>query len=199
MKLQNLVSFVIALSMLGACRSSWYPHRFAPAPLEVSLDSPRVEDAKGRALVTVLGIRREDFSKRSPAQVEIRMRVENAGERKLAVQPESFRLVSATLEDFGAPYVVGLPDQPLAKDQSAVFEVQFALPDGKEPNDLGLAGLNLKWEVDFEGERVGTGITFERRNESYPYTWYHDPFYAPYGDPWCVHSHMTVIGHAHDD
>ncbi|MCE9594154.1 MAG: hypothetical protein K8S98_08170 [Planctomycetes bacterium] len=189
---------VVSLGLVGACRSSWYAYRFAPAPLEVALDSPRAPDAKGRALVTVLGIRRADEKAGTPARVEVRMRLENAGTRKLAVVADSFRMVSSSLEDFAAPSFDALPAEPLAQNESAVFEVAFALPGGNGPEELGLAGLNLRWEVDFEGERVGTGITFERRPEPYPYGWYHDPFYDSWGAG-CFQSHVTVIGHAHDD
>lgn len=191
-------SLVVSLGLVGACRSSWYSYSFAPAPLEVALDSPRAADAKGRALVTVLGIRRADEKAGTPARVEVRMRLENAGSRKLAVVADSFRMVSSSLENFAAPTFSALPTEPLARNESAVFEVAFPLPDGKGPEALGLAGLNLRWEVDFEGERVGTGITFERRTDPYPYGWYHDPFYDSWG-PGCFHSRVTVIGHAHDD
>lgn len=198
MKLLSHASIVAALALVSACRSAWYPYRFAPAPLEVSLDTPRAPDAKGRALVTVLGIRREDHGAHRPDQVEVRMRVENSGARKLTIHRDSFRLVTATMEDLGEPFVVGLERDDLATGESAVFDVHFGLTSGKKPSELGIDGLNLKFEVDFEGELVGTGITFERRDEPYPYYW-HDPFYGPFYDPWCVHTHVGVVGHARDD
>lgn len=194
---------VLLLATLGACQSAWYPHRFGPAPLDISLDSERVTEARGRALVTVLGIRRADSSAGTPERVEVRMRLENTGARTLAVVPESFELVSAALESFQPPSFSGLPSAPLAQGESATFEVYFPLPEGSTADRMGLAGLNLKWLVDFEGERVGTGVTFERRVDPYPYAyWYYDPFYGPYYwpyyDPWCFHSHVT-IGYGHED
>ncbi len=191
------LSLALVFALLGACQSSWYPYRFVPAPLEVRLDAPNDAEAQGRALITVLGVHRADAKHgRALARVEIRMRLENAGQKPMKVEPESFSLVAATLESFGRAEFSDLPKDPIAKGQSAVFEIYFALPDGKSPDDIGFNGLNLKWDVSFDGVRVGTGVSFERAREPYwDPGWYGDPFYEPF----CVHTHFAIVGHAHDD
>ena len=52
--------------------------------------------------------------------------------------------------------------EPIERGETGVYDVEFELPEGRELDDYDLAGLNFKWEVDFGGQRVLSGLTFER-------------------------------------
>lgn len=150
-------SALLALTPLAAgCASEWYSYSYAPMPAEVPFGSADQPRDQGRALVTVLGIHRADSSTQRPAQVEFRMRLENQGQSTLRPLPDTFKLVTAGLEEFAKPVFIGMPAEPLRAGQSATFEIHFPLPAGKEPGDLGLMGLNLNWELEFEGGRRWT-------------------------------------------
>lgn len=195
-RLASIVA-VAALLSCSACTSTWYPYRFSPAPLEVSLASPNDAQAQGRALVTVLGIRRPAEGR--PASVDARMRLENFGDKAMTFVADSPRLVTAGLEAFEPAEPSGLDERALAKGEHAVFELRFPLPRGKDHDDLNLQGLNLKFAVDFEGERVTTGVTFERvvsPYRGYPYGYYDDPFW---GGP-STHVHVGLgVGFTTED
>ncbi len=106
--------------------------------------------------------------------------------------------MSAGLDDFAPARVDGAPAQALASGASAIFEVAFPLPDGKEVDDLDMAGLNLSWAVEFGAERVTTSVTFERRPElQRHWGWYDDPFWF-HDSRSCLHVGAQV-GFARDD
>jgi hypothetical protein len=58
---------------------------------------------------------------------------------------------------------------PIERGGVGLYDVEFELPAGQTPSDYDLDGLNLKWEVDFGGKRVLSGITFERVLGGYDY------------------------------
>jgi hypothetical protein len=149
---------LFATALAAGC-ASHYAHRFAPAPVEVDLFVDGDADAQARGLVTVKGIRRPDDGHN--ATVEARLRIENLGSKPALLAAESLSLVSADLRDMGKARVTPAP-QPIERGEIGVYDVEFELPEGRELDDYDLAGLNFKWEVDFGGERVLSGLTFER-------------------------------------
>jgi hypothetical protein len=46
--------------------------------------------------------------------------------------------------------------------ESAVYDLAFAVPEGRRASDLDLSGLNLRFTVRFGEHRVTTGATFQR-------------------------------------
>jgi len=188
--LQRLV-LVSTAALLVSCTSSWYGHRFVPAPIEVELSVEGEPTAQARALVSVRGIRRAVPKEQQPVQLEARMRIENLGESPVALEEEGLELVAADLQSFGRARVTPPPGAPIAPGDSVVYDIVFPLPAGKDLKEFDLRGLNLKWVVSFDGRRTTTGITFERFVP--PRDYYGDPFYPR------THIGVGFVGHFHDD
>jgi hypothetical protein len=167
---------LLGLLALGSCQGPWYSARFLPAPLEVQLAAEGEPSAQARALLTVVGIRRAADGQ--PAQVVVRLRLDNMGDARLALVPEGFDCVTSDLVSMGAPSLDADPGEPLASGESRTWTAAFPVPAGRTPEDLDWRGLNLKWTVDFEGRRVTTGVTFDRVYDR----GYYDPYYDPYWD-----------------
>jgi len=166
------------LAPLAGCESPWYSARFAPAPLEVELAAEGEPSAQARALLTVVGIKRAADGQ--PAQVVVRVRLDNLGESTLALVPESLECVSGDLVSMGAPTLDQDPGQALARGESRVWTASFPMPPGRTPEDLDWRGLNVKWTVAFGERRVTTGVTFDR-------------VFGGYGDPyWGAPAGMSV-------
>ncbi len=158
MKSAAVASLAAAAVLMTGC-ATHYSHRFAPAPVEVELYPDDQPEARARGLVTIGGIRRPADGRGSV--VEVRIRIENIGQVPVALLADSLRLVSADLRDLGAATVVPAPE-PLAAGQNGVYDVGFELRAGRTPQDYDLQGMNLKFDVDFAGTAVMTGITFDR-------------------------------------
>ena len=155
----------LALLLAPAC-STYYDHRFTPAPVDVDLSRDQADvDARARGLVTVVGIRKPDDGR--GAVVEVRLRVENLGAQPVELVPDSLVLVSADLREMGQATVVPDP-APIAQGEQGTYQVEFELPSGKTLRDYDLQGLNLKFEVDYGDQRVMHGITFDRYGGLYP-------------------------------
>ena len=149
---------LLPLLALGSC-STYYEHRFAPAPIDLDLSLGEQSDARARGLVTVRGIRRPADGR--GAVVEALLRIENLGPTPVELVTETLSLVSADLRELGRPAV--RPDPaPLGQGVSENYELEFELAPEASPRDYDLQGLNLKFEVDFGGQRVMHGITFDR-------------------------------------
>jgi hypothetical protein len=150
----------LALLLAVGC-SSHYPHVFYPAPLEVEQGIEGNPQAQARALVSILGIRRPDKKLGRTAQVEVRLRLENLGATPLELVADSLTLVAADLRAFDGALLRPEPD-PIPQDGVRVYDLLFPFPSGEGPDDYDLKGINLGWSVDFGGQRVKTGVTFER-------------------------------------
>lgn len=138
--------------------------------MEVEVAAASVPGAQVRTLVSVLGIARESAAGRD--QAEIRMRLENLGNVPATLVESGLSLVSADLQSFGPGELVGPSDMTVPPGGNAVFDVHFALLDGKKPSKLDLSGLNLRWTLDFAGTSVTAGATFQRQ-----YVEVYDPGY----------------------
>ena len=169
----------LALSLLGGCTSPWYSARFVPAPLEVELSADGEPPAQARALLTVVGIRREADGE--PAAVVVRLRLDNMGSSPLALVEEGFDCVTGDLISLAQVRLDPAPGEPLGRDESRTWTATFPMPAGRRVEDLDWRGLNLKWTVDFDGRRVGTGVTFDRAFG-----------YDPYWDSGYPHTQLSV-------
>jgi hypothetical protein len=169
----------IAAAVLASC-STFYDIHFVPAPIEARIADDTSADAVARALVSVSGVRRPDSEHRQPARFELRMRIENLGKQALEIEPDSFELVSADLQPFGAPQFQPVPDRALGPNESIAFDLAFPVPDGSSIDNYDLRGLNLKWAVRMGDKRVISGVSFQRFIAP-AYYGYYDPFYPGWG------------------
>lgn len=151
-------ALIAVLALTTGC-STYYDHRFAPAPVETDLYVDDEPDSRARGLLTVVGIRRPADGR--GALVEARMRIENLGANPVALVPDTLSLVSADLQEMGRALVSPLPE-PIAQGEHGTYLIDFELSEGRTPSDYDLQGLNLKFEVDFGGQRVLMGVTFDR-------------------------------------
>jgi hypothetical protein len=160
MKLLAL-SCVLAALAASACQSSRdYRLDYTPAPLEVEVGSSAVTGSQVRALATITRVRKQDGDR--PAEVQVRMRLENLGSVAGTLVADGFALVSADLVPFGPPSIRPPGDVQLAVGVPTTVDVAFPFPADKEYKHIDWSGLNLRFVVAFEGTRVTTGATFSR-------------------------------------
>ena len=155
---------------LGACATStWYSIHYAPSIVEVPLSADSVPGSQVRALATVLGVARAGDGR--PDRVHVSLRIENLGTVEARVPADGFGLVGGDLAAFEPARLRGeAPTVP--PGQSALVEVWFPLPAGRNVDLVAWNGLNLRFAVEFQGTRVTTGATFTRLD--WPY-WYDAP------------------------
>lgn len=166
------VAGALAAACLASC-ATYYEARFEPAPAEARIEAEEAPGVLGRALATVRGIRRPD-SEHATARAEVALRVENVGREPLQVAPESFELVTADLQVFGAGIVRPSPVDALAPGDVRSLEVEFPFPAGVGYHDVDLSGLVLRWALNSGERRLVVSTRFERRRyDASPY------FYGP--------------------
>ena len=166
--MKTLVS-IAAVALLGtSCGSTWYSHKFLPAPIEAPVQIEDDDSAQARVLVTVMGIRRADKQAGTPIQVEARMQVENLGSTPALLVVEGLALRASDLTEFDTAVVTPPQPEALAQGEQALYEIAFPIPPDKEFGDIELRGLHLSWELSFGDRTVTTGVTFERREQMSP-------------------------------
>ncbi len=163
--LRRVARAIPALAAAAAtlCGCSVYDSRYLyePRPVDVQTRKPGADDVEpARTLVTVVGVRREDSRSQLPASVEVRLRVENTSPFPVAFDPGSLALFSAGLERFPDPIVRPEGSITVAPAGSAVVEAFFPFPDGRDPDDLDLSGLNLRWTLEVGGHAVTSSASF---------------------------------------
>ena len=128
----RIPSVVLAVfaALLASC-STFYDARFVPAPLEMALEDTATPELSGRALISVVGIRRADRHARTPAQFEVILRLENQGSLPFSVDPTAFELVTADLQSFKGARVRPEPPPTVEQGGTAQLEVTFPLPEGR--------------------------------------------------------------------
>ncbi len=155
-------------AVLGGC--SGYDHRyvFLPGPIDVEAAVPGVEGVEpARTLVSVVGVRKADPKAGLPESVEVRLRVENTSPVDIRFDPASLQLVSAGLERFPDPIVQPMRGVTLAPGESAQVDAWFPFRADERPTEMDLSGLNLRWTIVIEGQRVTSSASFQRRPDAY--------------------------------
>lgn len=175
--MKHLLPLLALLLFTQGCASTWHPHNFLPAPLEVPVGIEGEAAAQASVLLTVQGIRRADRKAGTPTQVEVLLLLENLGETAAWLDLEQLSLVTSDLVAFGSPRVDPPQAELLSRGEQALFAVSFPLPAGKQLDDLDLRGIHLKWVVVFGDREVTTGVTFDRRQRAWVYGAYGSPFY----------------------
>jgi len=160
--MKRLLQVCALLALASGCASTWYPHAFEPAPLEVAVGIEGEAAAQASVLLTVRGIRRADREAGTPVQVEVLLRLENLGETPALLDLGELSLETLSREVFGAPLVDPPVAEPLARGEQAQFAASFPLPADREFAELDLSGMLLHWVVEFGDRRVTTEVTFER-------------------------------------
>ena len=101
------------------------------------------------------------------------MRLENLGRVPVRLEQPSLELLSGDFDPFGPAQIVSAdPQLPpiLGPGESANYELRFPMPGGRHPDSVNFAALNLRFTLDFDGERVTTGVQFLRAyRDGYPY------------------------------
>jgi hypothetical protein len=150
---------LLLCALAGGCRSTYYDARFGPVTNEVRVAT---EDGQGQArvLISVRGVRRA--SDGEPPSAELRVRLENLGTRDFLLEQPSLELLCGDLLPFGPARVLSNAAPQVTPGTSGIYELRFPMPGGRSPDEVNFSGLNLRFTLDFAGERVTTGMQFER-------------------------------------
>lgn len=147
-------AWLLSCALLASCSSSpWRAYRYEPSPLETQIASEQLPNATVRALVSVVGIARDDDS------VVVKLRLENLGNRAARLDDAQLSLVSADLVAFGRAQVTPVP-VTLEHGKGETYELTFPPPE-QGIAKIDLHGLNLRFGVDFDGTLVTAGATFQ--------------------------------------
>lgn len=166
---------LLPLVLLAAC-SSYYGYEYAPAPLEAEVRPRSDAEPAGRVLLTVRGVRKADDGR--PAEVELRIRVENLGAAPFSLDTDDLVLLTADLRPLDAPRIEPGPNPRVGPGEVVTLDLYFPFAPGDDPEELDMSGLNVRWTVRFDDHVTTSTSTFER--------------WVPgrYGDPW-YHSHFS--------
>ncbi len=157
-----------AAALAAGC--SVYDHRFdyQPGPLDVAAPVPGAADQQPvRVLVSVMGVRRAGSDVEMAATVEVRLRIENFSDADVLIDPATFALFSADLQQFPAGHSVPAEPLQLLPRQSAVITTYFPFPEGKVPGPYDLNGLNVRWTLYVGDRPVTSSASFSRLPEAY--------------------------------
>jgi hypothetical protein len=147
---------------LAGC--SVYDTRYAYKPMTATVEAP-VPGAGGTGppvtLVQIVGVRRADERSQLPASVQVRLKVQNASATAVAFDPASLVLAGAGIDRFPDPVLRPAEVTALAPAESAEFEAYFPLPGGREPGDLDLSALRVRWQLDVGARAVDSIAAFE--------------------------------------
>ena len=177
--MKALFALLALLPILGGCNSTWYSHRFTPAPLEVPIGLDDQPSAQASVLLTVRGIRRAVPETGEPAEVEVLLRIENLGSTPALLDAQSLSLVTADLVPFDSARLDPAVPPLVAQGDQIVHTIRFPLPPGTVFSDLDWRSMHLRWTIIFDERRVTTGVTFERLMPQ----WSHSPYSPLYPYP----------------
>src|SRR5262245_55626578 len=126
----------VALFCAAGCQSPYYSAQFLPSTNEIPVGVPEREDAKVRTLVSIRGVLRADTKTGAPAQVELRMRIENLGNVPCTLEQHSMQLLTGDLEPFEAAQISS-PDPPvIAPGATSNFVIYFPMPGKRHPDQV---------------------------------------------------------------
>jgi len=156
-----VMGMVLAAGGCSQPYASGYTYYPQPATVEVL---PREEKQRSplMALVSVLGVHKEDQQQRIPYSVVVRMRFEIVGQSKVTFDPATLELVTGTLREFQRPRVTPPGLVTLAPGDRKVFTAYFPFPPGASVSDMNLRNLRLRWEVNIDSTPVIQTVVFER-------------------------------------
>lgn len=161
----NINSFRVAcctaLLGLGACAlPRYYDIRYTP--VEIPIAAEAVAGSKLRVLATVIGIARADADTDHPAQVEVRMRLENLGFVEGRLLTDGLSLVTADLVAFEPGRIASGGEVIVPAGEARTVEIVFDDAGGHRIDEIDLDGLNLRFFVMFADSKMVAGATFSR-------------------------------------
>ncbi len=168
--------------LLGGCTTYVEGYHYLPRPAVALVPATQPsQPPPSAAIVSVIGVHREDRSAGIPESVEVRMRLENNGPETVVFDPRTMELLDGGLMEFPPPVV--RPPQPvtLGPSQAVVVGAFFPFPPGHSYKNTDLESLQLRWRVQIGGSEVGQAADFRRMIRLYNYYPYPDYGYPPYG------------------
>lgn len=165
--------------------------RYRPSLSSVTV--PLGEDGAASTLVSVLGL--VPAQGEMPAGIEVRLRLDNHGERALRLEASDLELVKADLTSLGRAELMPAGPVVVAPGKDATVSAVFAVPPELKPNAEALRALNLRIGVSIGGRTYASSVTFdriERDRAHYYYAAYDYWPYAGFGAPVVIvhHHHM---------
>lgn len=165
---------LLAGLMVGCLGTYYSAYRYKPRPVARIVPAPeQSEQAAGRVLASIIGVRRATGDIPHPASVEVRLRIENRGDQTITLLPASLELVTAGLRDFPQPAIEPSPPITIPPGHTQTITAYFPFPAGAEPEAFDLGGLNLSWRLRIDGRTIQQSVTFTRReldDDDYPRT-----------------------------
>jgi hypothetical protein len=181
-----LLGGCLALGFIGGCSAYVGDYDYVPRPaLAQVAPEPPDKTPPATAVVCVVGVRREDQKAGIPLSVELRLRLDNNGNKPVAFDPNSMQLSNSQLLVFGPPLVQ--PPQPMVLEpmQSLLVEAHFPFPPGHSYDNMDLDSLELRWQIKVGDQVVGQGAEFHRMVWPYynygPYWDYPPVWWGGYG------------------
>ena len=169
--------FLMISILVSSCTTYDGFYRYTPKPLDTEIRPPDAEKPIGRALVSIVGVRRE------PAGIEVALRLENFGEAPLTFDPAGTVLLCGDLEELAPsqqPEVSEVPTGDALKGK-----LFFPFPPERRAADFDLEGLNFRWKLIHDGRPLLISATFERLLR--PEVDVHYPY------PMGWHGHFTIF------
>jgi hypothetical protein len=188
---------LVMFTALPACRSTTWKARFSPTPAETHVGPMDGSPPVARLLLSIRGAERRGGLPEGPFEMRVRLRVENQTNAPLELLLASFLLLDANLDAFEPPRLETHEGTDgtlsVAAGQPLLLDLMFPFPDGQEPDDLQLDGLNLRGAVRSDGKIYQLGVTFTRG----PRIIYLDPWYGYYSSygPWIGPGYYGGYGH----
>lgn len=166
---------LLALASALGCESS-PRYVFKPRPLVVDVPAPDGSGFVGRAVIAVLGIRPGDSKEGRLDEMALRLSLENVSQEPIGLDPASWKLVSADLQEFAAPVVEPEAAPALLPGTETTVDLSFPVRPDRPLEEYDLSGFNLRFGVRYRNATIVVSAPFERWVRA-PY----DPYY--YGPP----------------
>jgi len=166
-RLNPLLILTLVFALVG-CGTYDARYAYEPGPAEIALMDQRPDgEHRGRALATIIGVRRDNPALEFPNTVEVRVRVENDSEKSVSFDPSSLQLLAADLTPFGQPTTRPAEQVTLEPGQTATVRAFFPVPRDAYRDDVNMQGLNLKWQMQVGQKTVQPSFTFNRKEYRY--------------------------------
>jgi hypothetical protein len=189
-RLPALLLAAAAAALMGGCATN--ATRYEPSLS--SVDVPLGDS--GTSVTALVSVGPVPAGRGMPETIEMRLRLDNHGERPVALEAEGLELVAADLTSLGRPELIPAGRVEVAPGGAATVGAAFAVPPELKPNPDALRALNLRFELEVEGRSYASSVTFDRveRERSRVYGPY-EYGYWPY--PGFVTPPIIVVHHQH--